>query len=188
MHVVVLGGGSTGEHFVWALRRLDTESEITLVERRLVGGECSYWACLPTKTALRGPEIHADAERSFGAVTGAQLDAERVFAWRDWVAERDDASQVEWLASKNAALVRGDGVVDRPGVVRVGDRELPYDRLVVATGSSPAIPPIDGSTRSTTGRTGKRRRRRRSRSGSWCSGPARSAASWRSSSGASARR
>ena len=144
MHVVVLGGGSTGEHFVWALRRLDTESEITLVERRLVGGECSYWACMPTKTALRGPEIHADAERSFGAVTGAQLDAERVFAWRDWVAERDDASQVEWLASKNAALVRGDGVVDRPGVVRVGDRELPYDRLVVATGSSPAIPPIDG--------------------------------------------
>jgi pyruvate/2-oxoglutarate dehydrogenase complex dihydrolipoamide dehydrogenase (E3) component len=144
VRIVVLGGGSTGEHFVGALRRLDAESEITLVERRLVGGECSYWACMPTKTALRAPEIHAEAERSFGAVTGAQLNAERVFAWRDAVAERDDASQVEWLASKNATLVRGDGVVERPGMVSVGDEQLPYDRLVIASGSSPAIPPIEG--------------------------------------------
>ena len=54
MNVVVLGGGSTGEHFVGALRRLDVEVEITLVESRLVGGECSYYACMPTKTMLRG--------------------------------------------------------------------------------------------------------------------------------------
>jgi pyruvate/2-oxoglutarate dehydrogenase complex dihydrolipoamide dehydrogenase (E3) component len=117
---------------------------VTVVERRLVGGECSYWACMPTKTMLRAPELVAESHASFGAVVGAELDVSRVFAWRDAVAERDDSSQVEWLASQNAKLVRGDAVVERPGVVRVGDEEIEYDRLVIATGSSPAIPPIDG--------------------------------------------
>jgi pyruvate/2-oxoglutarate dehydrogenase complex dihydrolipoamide dehydrogenase (E3) component len=144
MHVVVLGGGSSGEHFVGALRRLDRDAEITLVERRLVGGECSYWACMPTKTMLRAPELVAEAERSFGAVTGAKLDPQRVFAWRDAVAERDDTSQVEWLDSQNAKLLRGDGIAVEPGVLSVDDEALQYDRLVIATGSSPAIPPIEG--------------------------------------------
>jgi pyruvate/2-oxoglutarate dehydrogenase complex dihydrolipoamide dehydrogenase (E3) component len=144
MHTVVLGGGSSGEHFVGALRRLDHEAEITVVERRLVGGECSYWACMPTKTMLRAPELVAEAERSYGAVTGAKLDPQRVFAWRDQVAERDDSSQVEWLESQNAKLIRGDGVAVEPGVLSVDDEALQYDRLVIATGSSPAIPPIEG--------------------------------------------
>ena len=143
MHTVVLGGGSTGEHFVGALRRLDREARITVVERRLVGGECSYWACMPTKTMLRAPELVAAAEHSSGAVTGAVLDPQRVFAWRDQVAERDDSSQVEWLASQDAALIRGDAVAVEPGVLSVDDEVLQYDRLVIATGSSPAIPPID---------------------------------------------
>jgi pyruvate/2-oxoglutarate dehydrogenase complex dihydrolipoamide dehydrogenase (E3) component len=144
MHIVVLGGGSSGEHFVGALRRLDHEAEITVVERRLVGGECSYWACMPTKTMLRAPELVAEAERSYGAVTGAKLDPQRVFAWRDQVAERDDSSQVEWLESQNAKLIRGDGIAVEPGVLSVDDEALQYDRLVIATGSSPAIPPIEG--------------------------------------------
>jgi pyruvate/2-oxoglutarate dehydrogenase complex dihydrolipoamide dehydrogenase (E3) component len=144
MHTVVLGGGSSGEHFVGALRRLDHEAEITVVERRLVGGECSYWACMPTKTMLRAPELVAEAGRSSGAVTGAKLDPQRVFAWRDQVAERDDSSQVEWLESQNAKLIRGDAVAVEPGVLSVDDEALQYDRLVIATGSSPAIPPIAG--------------------------------------------
>jgi pyruvate/2-oxoglutarate dehydrogenase complex dihydrolipoamide dehydrogenase (E3) component len=144
MKVVVLGGGSTGEHFVGALRRLDPDAEITVVERRLVGGECSYWACMPTKTMLRAPELVAEAGRSFGAVTGAKLDPKRVFAFRDAVAERDDTSQVEWLESQNAKLIRGDGVAVEPGVLSVDDEALQYDKLVIATGSSPAIPPIEG--------------------------------------------
>jgi pyruvate/2-oxoglutarate dehydrogenase complex dihydrolipoamide dehydrogenase (E3) component len=144
MQIVVLGGGSSGEHFVGALRRLDHEAEITVVERRLVGGECSYWACMPTKTMLRAPELLAESARSYGAVTGAQLDPQRVFAWRDQVAERDDASQVEWLDSQNAKLIRGDAVAVEPGVLSVDDEALSYDRLVIATGSSPAIPPIEG--------------------------------------------
>jgi pyruvate/2-oxoglutarate dehydrogenase complex dihydrolipoamide dehydrogenase (E3) component len=144
MQIVVLGGGSSGEHFVGALRRLDHEAEITVVERRLVGGECSYWACMPTKTMLRAPELVAESERSYGAVTGARLDPQRVFAWRDQVAERDDASQVEWLDGQNAKLIRGDAIAVERGVLSVDDEALSYDRLVIATGSSPAIPPIEG--------------------------------------------
>ena len=117
---------------------------MTVVERRLVGGECSYWACMPTKTMLRAPELVAESHSSFGAVVGAELDVSRVFAWRDAVAERDDSSQVEFLDSENAKLIRGDAVVERPGALRVDGEELEYDRLVIATGSSPAIPPIDG--------------------------------------------
>jgi pyruvate/2-oxoglutarate dehydrogenase complex dihydrolipoamide dehydrogenase (E3) component len=144
VHVVVLGGGSTGEHFVGALRRLDQEVRITLVERLLVGGECSYWACMPTKTMLRAPEIRADALRTAGSLDPGPLHADAVFAWRDVVAERNDSSQVEWLATKNARLVRGDAIVEEPGFVTAGDEELRYDRLVIATGSSAFIPPIPG--------------------------------------------
>src|SRR5437588_11423275 len=103
MRVVVLGGGSTGEHFVGALRRLDVEAELTLVERRLVGGECSYWACMPTKTMLRTPELVAAARRAPGTKIGG-LDPAEVFRWRDLVAERDDSSQVTWLESKRCTL------------------------------------------------------------------------------------
>ena len=143
MRVVVLGGGSTGEHFVGALRRLDPDAELTLVERRLVGGECSYWACMPTKTMLRPLEVFAAAGRAPG-LGGCRLDPAAVFAWRDAVAERDDASQVDWLANQGCELVRGEATVAHPGLVRAGERELTYDRLVIATGSSPEIPPIRG--------------------------------------------
>jgi pyruvate/2-oxoglutarate dehydrogenase complex dihydrolipoamide dehydrogenase (E3) component len=145
VHIVVLGGGSSGEHFVGALRRLDGASKVTVVERRLVGGECSYWACMPTKTMLRTPELLTAARHSDGAIVGGELDVQRIFAWRDKVAERDDSSQVEWLASRDAKLVRGDAVVSQPGCVTVdGAVELPYDRLVIATGSTPAVPTMDG--------------------------------------------
>ncbi|HWB21882.1 MAG TPA: FAD-dependent oxidoreductase, partial [Gaiellaceae bacterium] len=143
MHVVVLGGGSTGEHFVGALRRLDADVELTLVERNLVGGECSYWACMPTKTMLRAPELLAAIGHTPG-LSGGKLDPAGVFAWRDIVAERDDASQVDWLDGQRCKLVRGEAIVTEPGVVRVDGHEIPYDRLVIATGSSPVIPPIPG--------------------------------------------
>ena len=80
MRVVVLGGGSSGEHFVGALRRLDNEAELTLVERRLVGGECSYWACMPTKTMLRAPELVAAARHAPGVEVTGLVPAE-VFRW-----------------------------------------------------------------------------------------------------------
>jgi pyruvate/2-oxoglutarate dehydrogenase complex dihydrolipoamide dehydrogenase (E3) component len=145
--VVVLGAGSSGEHFVGALRRLDPDAEIVVVERGLAGGECSYYACLPTKTLLRPTEALAAARLAPGAseaVTGA-IDVERVWWWRDQVTDgRDDSWHAGWLEEQSAELVRGEARVARAGVVLVGERELPYDDLVVATGSRPAAPPVDG--------------------------------------------
>jgi len=144
LRVVVLGGGSTGEHFVGALRRLDADCEITLVESRLVGGECSYWACMPTKTMLRATELVGAARHAPG-VAIPEVDVERVFWWRDQVVdERDDSRQIEWLAGQRAEFVRGRGLVREPGAVEVDGQELPYDRLVIATGSVPVIPTIRG--------------------------------------------
>jgi pyruvate/2-oxoglutarate dehydrogenase complex dihydrolipoamide dehydrogenase (E3) component len=145
--VVVLGAGSAGEHFVGALRRLDPEIEIVVIERALAGGECSYYACLPTKTLLRPAEVLAAARIAPGAaeaVTGV-LDPERVWWWRDQVTDgRDDSYHAGWLTGQGAELVRGDAQVVRPGVVRVGEREIAYRELVVATGSTPSVPPVRG--------------------------------------------
>ncbi len=145
--VVILGGGSAGEAFVGALSRLEGDFEMTLVERALVGGECTYWACMPSKTLLRAPEILAAAGQAPGAaeaISGA-LDVERVFWWRDQVVEGyEDEGHGEWLADRSTELVRGDATVSAPGILDVGGQELPYDKLVVATGSRPALPPIEG--------------------------------------------
>jgi pyruvate/2-oxoglutarate dehydrogenase complex dihydrolipoamide dehydrogenase (E3) component len=141
-HVVVLGGGVSGEAFIAALRRLDKEIRITLVEEELVGGECSYWACIPSKTLLRPVEIAFRAKSAHGVE--ATIDPEQIFWWRDKNAEKDDSSQVKWVEDLDAELVRGKGVVTEPGRVEVAGRELPYDELMISTGSRPTLPPIEG--------------------------------------------
>ena len=99
-HVVVLGGGVSGEAFIAALRRLDKEVRITLVEDELVGGECSYWACIPSKTLLRPVEIAFRAKSAHGVE--ATLDPEQIFWWRDKNAGPDDSSQVKWVKDLGA--------------------------------------------------------------------------------------
>jgi pyruvate/2-oxoglutarate dehydrogenase complex dihydrolipoamide dehydrogenase (E3) component len=146
--VVVLGAGASGEHFVGALRRLDEEVEIVVAERGLVGGECSFYACMPTKTLLRPGEALEAARHAPGAaeaVTG-ELDVAKVLEFRDFVtSNRDDSWYANWLEEEGRAeLIRGQARVVRPGLVEVDGREIEYAHLVVATGSEPAVPPIDG--------------------------------------------
>jgi pyruvate/2-oxoglutarate dehydrogenase complex dihydrolipoamide dehydrogenase (E3) component len=144
VRVVVLGGGSTGEHFVGALRRFDSDAEIVLVEERLVGGECSYFACMPTKTLLRAAELASALERAPG-LAPERPDPAGVWAWRDGVTDGgDDSGQLHYLEEWRCRLVRGSARVVRPGVIEAAGEEIAYDRLVVATGSEPAIPPVAG--------------------------------------------
>jgi pyruvate/2-oxoglutarate dehydrogenase complex dihydrolipoamide dehydrogenase (E3) component len=143
--VVVLGAGVAGESFVAALRRLDRDAQVTIVEQELVGGECSYWACIPSKTLLRPLELIHRARLAPGAAESVgEIDPKGVFAWRDEVAGQDDTSQAEWVAEQGAELVRGHAEIVEPGRLSANGRELEYDHLLVATGSTPAVPPVDG--------------------------------------------
>jgi dihydrolipoamide dehydrogenase len=149
--VIVLGGGASGENI--AGRCVECGASIAIVEAELVGGECSYWACMPSKTLIRPGEVLAEVRRVPGAreaVTGG-LDADAVLAWRDdIVANWNDAAQAQWVDEHGGTLVRGYGrlVGERRVDVESADgtvRELEARRAVVlATGSTSVIPPIDG--------------------------------------------
>src|SRR4051794_23364964 len=146
--VYVIGAGPAGTVCAGALA--DGGMKVGIAERERVGGECSYWACIPSKTLLRPGEALEGARHAPGAREAIEgsLDAAAAFEWRDFqVSDHNDeksASAAPWVREKGITLHRGDVKITAPGRIKIGDVEVETDRIVLATGSDPIIPPVDG--------------------------------------------
>lgn len=141
--VIVIGGGPVGENVAW--RTAAGGLSTAMIEKELVGGECSYWACMPSKALLRPGHALAAAQRVQGVNAGS-LDPKEVLARRTgFTSNWDDSGQVKWAESENIHVIRGDGEVTGEREVTVGNEvHRARQAVVVCTGSVPKMPPLDG--------------------------------------------
>lgn len=139
---IVIGMGPGGEAAAGQL--LGAGKRVAVVERELIGGECAYWACIPSKTLLRPPEAHGEVERAAG-VAGARLDWPATRDRRDdMIRHLDDGNQVTGYEKAGATVVKGAAQITGPGTVEVDGQQLTADDIVVASGSDAMVPLIEG--------------------------------------------
>lgn len=140
--VIVIGAGPAGE--VAASRLPDLGMRTALVERELVGGECAYWACIPSKTLLRPPEVRFEARRTAGTAEPEQSWRE-VAAYRDFMVRHlDDSKQVEGYEQSGVRVYKSEAQIAGPGRVEVDGGLLETERIIIATGSAAKVPSIRG--------------------------------------------
>jgi pyruvate/2-oxoglutarate dehydrogenase complex dihydrolipoamide dehydrogenase (E3) component len=140
--VVVIGMGPGGE--VATGRLLEAGRRVAVVEQELIGGECAYWACIPSKTLLRAPEARASAGRVAG-LERPSLEWAGLRDYRDYMVRHlDDAAQVQGYERSGAVVVKGTARLAAPGRVEVDGRTLEAEHVVIATGSESLRPPVEG--------------------------------------------
>jgi pyruvate/2-oxoglutarate dehydrogenase complex dihydrolipoamide dehydrogenase (E3) component len=143
--VIVIGAGPGGE--VVAERTAAAGLKTALVERELIGGECAYWACIPSKTLLRPGEVRHEAEKTAGT-SSPPLNFEEAAKYRDYmIRDLDDKAQVKGYEDDGVAVFKGTASFSGPHQVEVGEERLESERIVIATGSESVIPPIEGLER-----------------------------------------
>jgi pyruvate/2-oxoglutarate dehydrogenase complex dihydrolipoamide dehydrogenase (E3) component len=145
--VICIGGGTVSEAVAAELK--DTGISLAVIERELVGGECPYWGCIPSKTLLRSAEVLAEAGRARALAASRvewDVDFDKIAERANWMARyEDDTKAAQALLDEGAVVIRGDGRLTAAHTVMVGDRELTARvGIVIGTGTSAAVPPIDG--------------------------------------------
>lgn len=140
--VAVLGMGPGGE--VAASLLLKAGKSVAVIERELIGGECAYWACIPSKTVLRPAEARGEVQKAAG-VSGGELDWAATRDYRDYMARHlDDSSQVEGYDQQGAVVIKAEGRITGPGRIRAGEKEVTAEHILVATGSEAVVPQLEG--------------------------------------------